>query len=253
MYSRVISSAFKLSYKLFEKHSCNKLGQSPDLLVERLVIEKLRRTVGSFTLISEESGIVKLGSNPRKTFFLDPIDGTGNFMKKIPIFAVSFASSPLQANNIDLDKIDYSIVVSSLGLRFEALKSEGFSVNGVRMTNSMRNSIEVNDSFMRVGPINSPFFRTFSEHVRLLGASSIELCMLASGTFDAFVDFGTLKPTDIAASYLMLKEAGITFSDVHGERINLLKLDKADHVSLVASSSPFLHHRILELLDGLKN
>lgn len=240
-YEEVISAAFELIQKQFKKGFKDK-NENSDAAIEKFIVNNLLKKIKDFTLISEESGIIRMGTGSKKTFFLDPIDGTGNFMRKIPIFAISFAYSPFQTSYIDMDRIVYSLIVSSLGLKFEAIKGKGFYINGQKVEEFGEEGKDIHECFIRANPTDV----FFTKQVRLLGASSIELGLLANRTFDAFIDFGTLKLTDIAAPYLILKEAKVTFSDIKGNSMNLIEMKKSSNLSLVASHSKILHKQIVE-------
>ena len=65
-----------------------------DLAAETAIVETLQRHDVSFTLVSEESGIKKVGANPKDCFVtVDPIDGTTNLMHGLPFYASSIAVS----------------------------------------------------------------------------------------------------------------------------------------------------------------
>jgi len=86
------------------------------------------------------------------------------------------------------------------------------------------------------------------KHLRHLGANALELCYVADGTADAFVDIrGKLRVTDMAAAYLILKEAGAIITTLEGKTLNS-RLSPQQRVSFVASGNLTLHKKILNLL-----
>jgi myo-inositol-1(or 4)-monophosphatase len=248
-YKDTLIKALKMLDETFETSIIDK--ERADVLVESYIIKCLKEKCDDFTVISEESGIINIGQNPKITIYLDPLDGTGNFIKGIPIYAISLAVSPHQSSLINLNNVQYSIVVSSLGLTFEAFRGEGFFLNGLKIKRNIKtsspNTKEISRCFIRCNINND--FNLPTRHIRLLGASSIELGMLAYGSFDAFVDYGTLKLTDLAAPYLILKETGITFSDITGSKSYIFKEnDIKKRFSLVAAKTKALHKKILSYI-----
>ena len=86
-----------------------------------------------------------------------------------------------------------------------------------------------------------------TKHVRHFGANALELCYVADGTTDAFIDIrGKLRTTDVAAGWLILKEAGATITTPDGEPLNA-KLSPKQHVSFIAAGNPKIHRIILDL------
>jgi len=83
--------------------------------------------------------------------------------------------------------------------------------------------------------------------VRVFGSSALELCYIATGIFDAFIDMrGMLRVTDIAASKLILEEAGGKITDGKGEPLDT-PLDVKKRVNLIASNGA-VHQKLLELV-----
>ena len=87
-------------------------------------------------------------------------------------------------------------------------------------------------------------------HLRHLGANALELCYVADGSIDAFIDLrGKLRTTDFAAAYLIVREAGGWFTAPTGEELDL-PLSPQQRASFVASANSSLHRLILERLSG---
>jgi myo-inositol-1(or 4)-monophosphatase len=80
------------------------------------------------------------------------------------------------------------------------------------------------------------------------GANALELCYLAEGRIDAFVDIRRkMRITDFAAGCLIATEAGASMTDETG-RVLRWKLDLSDRAACVASANARLHDQILKLL-----
>ena len=87
-----------------------------------------------------------------------------------------------------------------------------------------------------------------TKHIRHFGANALELCYVADGLTDAFVDIrGKLRTTDVAAGFFILKEAGGIVTSPEGKPINV-KLDPKQTLKFVASGNSGLHEKILRLI-----
>jgi myo-inositol-1(or 4)-monophosphatase len=87
-----------------------------------------------------------------------------------------------------------------------------------------------------------------TRHLRHLGANALEICYVADGTTDAFIDIrGKLRITDIAAAYLILLEAGGVFTTPEGTTLNV-PLDPKQRVSLVAAANKSMHDTIINMI-----
>jgi myo-inositol-1(or 4)-monophosphatase len=87
-----------------------------------------------------------------------------------------------------------------------------------------------------------------TRHLRHLGANALEICYVADGTTDAFIDIrGKLRVTDIAAAYLILLEAGGIFTTPEGNTLNV-PLDPKQRVALIAAANKPLHDAITNMI-----
>ena len=89
-----------------------------------------------------------------------------------------------------------------------------------------------------------------TKHLRHFGANALELCYVAQGLTDAFVDVrGKLRTTDVAAAFLILKEAGGIVTDLEGNLVDTI-LDPKQTLKFVASGNPQIHNTILNLIKS---
>jgi myo-inositol-1(or 4)-monophosphatase len=89
-----------------------------------------------------------------------------------------------------------------------------------------------------------------TKHIRHFGANALELCYVADGLTDAFVDIrGKLRATDVAAGFFILKEAGGIVTSPEGKPIDL-KLDQKQTLKFVASGNSEIHEKILSLINA---
>lgn len=228
-----------------------------DLKAESAIIKCLGESGISFTLISEESGIAEYGPTPTECYVtIDPIDGSTNLMRGIPFYATSVAISKEPI----LSAI-HSALVTDLchNVTYLGLKNKGAFKNGHRISPSTRQAlaeavIGADLNTYRVEMLASCLTALIKEtkHVRHFGANALELCYVADGTTDAFVDIrGKLRTTDVAGASLILKEAGAELTTPEGKQLNA-ELDPRKRVSFVASANPSIHKTILGLLKTPK-
>ena len=87
------------------------------------------------------------------------------------------------------------------------------------------------------------------KHTRHFGANAPEVCYVAAGLTDAFIDLrGKIRTTDVAAGFLIVKEAGGVVSDPQNQPINV-KLDPKQTLNFVASANIEIHRKILSLVN----
>jgi myo-inositol-1(or 4)-monophosphatase len=224
-----------------------------DLAAEKAIIETLQQCGISFTLVSEESGIKEFGEKPRQCYVTaDPIDGTTNLVRGLPFYASSIAVSAEPV----LSSV-YAGLVADLfhDTTYTAQKGKGAYRNGEKINPSQRMSLDdavvgLDLNTYRVREIAPQVTRLIeaTKHIRHFGANALELCYVAEGLTDAFVDIrGKLRPTDMAAGFLILQEAGGVITTPDGEALDV-KLDPKQKVKFVASGNVQIHKNILNLI-----
>jgi len=88
------------------------------------------------------------------------------------------------------------------------------------------------------------------KHTRHFGANAPEVCFVAAGLTDSFIDLrNKIRTTDVAAGFLIVKEAGGVVTDGTGKPINV-PLDPKQTLSFVASGNPEIHQKILNLVKS---
>lgn len=219
-----------------------------DKLAEDLLVGDLKK-VGGVRILSEEAGAV----GPAKGGVLavvDPLDGSSNFERGIPFYCTSVAV-------VDGENIEDTVVgvVRDLvtGDVYAARKGEGATKNGKkirasRTVDSTKALVGVDVSRSPPGLVRAlaPLIEGVKRQVHL-GANALELCYLAEGKTDAFVDLrGRMRITDFAAANLIALEARAVITDVSGRRLDV-SFDLAHRFSFVASANPALHRKMLAL------
>jgi myo-inositol-1(or 4)-monophosphatase len=228
-----------------------------DLAAENAIINTITRYGLSFTLISEESGIKEYGENPTQNYVIaDPIDGTTNLTRGIPFYATSIATS----KKPQLTAIETALVADlHNNITYTAEKGKGAKRENKKIKPSKTTAIEkavigLDLNTYKVKEI-IPQIMALTEktkHIRHLGANALELCYVADGKTDAFIDIrGKLRTTDMAAAWLIIKEAGAKITTPQGKPLNT-KLDPKQKVTFIASANSEIHKKILGLINPKK-
>lgn len=187
-----------------------------DVEAERAVLDVLTRAYPDHGIIAEESG-EREGSE--YTWIIDPLDGTTNFLHGFPMFAVSVAVKRAGV-------LEHGVVYDPLhDEMFTASRGEGAQLNGKRIrvstTRKLAPSLLGTGFPFRDLGIIEPWMRSFqsllpkTSGIRRAGAAALDLAYVAAGRLDGFWEFG-LKPWDMAAGALLIREAGGLVADVSG-------------------------------------
>jgi myo-inositol-1(or 4)-monophosphatase len=224
-----------------------------DLAAEKAIVEILRQHDVSFTLISEESGVKEFGEESKQCYVtVDPIDGTTNLVRGLPFYASSIAISTTPA----LSAVFAALVTDLFhDTTYTALEGKGAYRDGKKITPSALTSLEeavigldLNSYKVKeIAPQLTSLIQK-TKHIRHFGANALELCYVADGLTDAFVDIrGKLRVTDMAAGFLIVKEAGGTITAPDGPALDV-KLDPKQKIKFIASGNKQMHKTILSLV-----
>lgn len=193
-------------------------------LVSYVDKESEERIIAALQVLLPESGfIAEEGTNTQKgkrfNWVIDPLDGTTNFIQGVPIYAVSIGL-------LDDEELVLGVVYEvGRDECFYAWKNGGAYLNGEPIHVSNRS--DIHDTLLATGfPYNDfskmDAYMKFLEWtmknargVRRLGSAATDMAYVACGRFDAFWEYD-LKPWDVAAGAVILKEAGGTVTDYKG-------------------------------------
>jgi len=228
-----------------------------DLAAEKAIVEVLQQSSISFTLVSEESGVREFGEAPQQCYVtVDPIDGTTNLVRGLPFYASSIAVSVKPA----LSAVHAALVADLFhDTTYTAQEGKGAYRDDEKIKPSALTSLEeavigldLNTYKVReIAPQLTHLIQK-TKHIRHFGANALELCYVADGTTDAFVDIrGKLRPTDVAAGFLILREAGGTITTPEGHALDV-KLDPKQKMRFIASGNKQIHKTILSLIKAKK-
>ena len=224
-----------------------------DLAAETAIIDTLEYHGVSFTLISEESGIKKFGSTPEECHLtVDPIDGTTNLMHGLPFYASSIAVS----KKPQLADVYAGMVVDlSHDVMYTAFRGKGAYRDGVKIESSKTAFLDdavvgLDLNTFKTKAVISKVIAIIenTKHIRHFGANALEVCYVANGLTDAFIDLrGKIRTTDVAAGFLIVKESGGLVTSPDNETLNV-KLDPMQKLSFIASGNMQIHQKIVSLV-----
>lgn len=224
-----------------------------DAVAEETVFKALSEIGVACTAVSEESGVKTFGAGGPPYVVIDSIDGTYNASRGLPFYAVSLALS----NGPNLTDIEAGVVRDlKHGVAYWAGRGWGAYLDNKPMKTS--SVADLGDALIGVDLSSLKDEATIERlkgvllkgrHIRHLGSDALELCYIASGHLDAFIDIrGKLRITDIAAGYLIVKEAGGLLKTLQGESLDAPITDPGERVSFVASANASLLRILLALL-----
>lgn len=182
-----------------------------DIVAEKTVLDYLKKIKFDCVVLGEECGRVELSKKPKGFVIMDAIDGSANAVRGLPFFCCSLAF----ATEDRLSSITAGVVTDlSSGDMYWATKGKGAYCNKkkiqVHKEKPVYKIVGVNVSGAKPQLVKriQPLFEN-SNHTRHLGANALELALFARGLIDVYVDLREkIRVTDMAAGYLIAKEAG---------------------------------------------
>ncbi len=218
-----------------------------DLAAEEVVIDVVRKGGIEATIIGEECGRIE---GKDGYVIIDAIDGTTNAVCGIPFFCCSVAF----ANDFYLTAVtDAAIIDLARGDIYYASKNKGAFLNGKRIAAKLESNsdstIGINVSGVRPEMVErlAPVIAK-ATHVRQFGANALEMCFVARGFLDAYIDLrGKIRPTDVAAGYLIAKEAGAQIFSEDGSTLES-NLDVNTRFSYVVMANEKIRQQLANLL-----
>lgn len=192
-----------------------------------------------FSLLSEEIGLRSFGA-PFPLVLLDPVDGSVNAKRGLPVFAtmLALATGPKVA-----DVCVGHVRNLATGTSWDVGKGMGFQRDG-HPVEPLRPAIR-DGRFEAVGleSTSRAILRAMplvelTARVRIIGSMALSLAHTAAGHLDLFAAPVPARLFDMAAGLLMLRESGGSATDVDGAALDGLQLDLTTRTTLVVSSAP---------------
>jgi myo-inositol-1(or 4)-monophosphatase len=215
----------------FGRGSGGDISRRIDLDAEKAVMDTLQRYNFNPTIIGEECGILQ---GKDGFLIMDAMDGTMNASRGLPFYCCSLAYSiDFRLSSV----VDAAVIDLSIGDIYYASKEEGAYWNGYRIfaDRSRARNNSISEQYfhqdivigMNISGISADTFNRLSRlisrsiHIRHFGANALELCYFARGLIDAYIDFrGKIRATDMAAAYLIVKEAGAKIYSDNGSELD---------------------------------
>ena len=218
-----------------------------DVAVENFLKKKFAKKFKEFNIIAEESDNANIEFN--NSIIIDPIDGTTNFVNKVPHTAISVG---VYKNKKPYLAVVYNPILDEL---YTAKIGKGAFLNGKKLKVSHENDFQksllatgfpytsgtnendLNDVIKKIKTI-----LPLCQDLRRLGSAALDLCYVARGVYQGYYEMN-LKPWDVSAGVLILTEAGGMVSNIKGEEYRLFE-DKY----LVASNG-IIHEEFIKNLN----
>ena len=249
-----------------------------DLIAENIAISILEKYGGGI-LISEEIGLKVIGNDLEHIFILDPIDGTYNALKSIPIYSTSIAIAKIRsedkksirenindlkwikkfiANNYSINDL-YIGIVKNLATReiYYGIKGYGSYLEKdnekIRIkTKNIKNLREASIGLFVYG-LSNDLLEFLKEkkvrRIRLFGSTALEMCYVVSGSLDAYINVNeNSRLCDIAGAYVICKEGNAVITNKNGKELNI-RLDLMEKTSLIVSNK-YLHKKLISLFGN---
>ncbi len=205
-----------------EEKEKNDFVTNIDKSSEEEIIYHLRKAYPNDSIMGEESGLLESSNGPSDVIWsIDPLDGTTNFIRGIPHYAVSICC-------LKNGKPEHAVVYDPVKQEeFVASRGQGATLNGKRIRVSQQalfsgGLIGTGIPYRHSQQPFMPGYMRCVEHfanegsgIRRAGSAALDLAYVAAGRLDAFWEFG-LRQWDIAAGMLLVTEAGGLVSDFKG-------------------------------------
>lgn len=213
----LLSEVDKIEDSHIEEKSLHNFVSYVDKAAEHLIISELLKVTPDAGFIAEED-TVATETRPLR-WIIDPLDGTTNFLHKIPLYCVSIA---LMLENELVVGVIYEPNSKEC---YWAWKNGGAFLNGKKISvsyemNKNRALLATGFPYYDYGRMEAymELFRHFAlttSGIRRLGTAAMDLAWTACGRVEGFYEYG-LQPWDVAAGAIIVKEAGGTVTDFKG-------------------------------------
>lgn len=208
-------------YEVSRKRDNYDLVTEVDIKSQKIIQEELAEKFPGVLIIGEEDKKITKGEN---AFFVDPLDGTLNFVKGIPFFSVSIG---YWEKNKPVCGVVYDPIRQDL---FYARKGQGSYLNGQKLylpqKDKRSNPLFASDwghdpgLYQKNVDVMQQLMNDYSCLFRYMGCASLAISYVGAGIFDGYWHF-KLLPWDMAAAVLIAEEAGADASLINGSPYHL--------------------------------
>jgi myo-inositol-1(or 4)-monophosphatase len=218
-----------------------------DAAVEDALFAELEQLGVGLCAVSEERGLVEIGGGGPVRVVIDPIDGSLNAKRNVPLYSLSIAV----AEGEDMAAVTFGYVTNfPTGEEWWALRGQGAWCDGERLEPAADASLEIlgieSANPRLVSAAADAIAETNAHRLRMVGSIALSLCYVASARFDGMLSLRPIRSVDAAGGQLIVREAGgsVSFPDT-GEAGPLgagLGLDMRSRVAAASTET---------ILDGL--
>ncbi len=247
---KILLDSFGKLQKINTKQDQSNVVTQTDFASERAIVEIIQRDFPDHDIIAEETGFKS--NNSEYLWIVDPLDGTSNFASGIPWFGIIITVlkrfKPVMAG----------IYLPYYDLLYFSEVGKGTVRNGKRVSVSnesdLKNvlvaySLDYSEDVLKTEN-ESRIIRLLVQNIRNLRATNsvVEFCYVADGRLGGCIN-QTTKIWDIAAPYLLIKEAGGIVTDIRGQDIDF-SVTKSNYQRnfTIVCSNPVLHGKIMNLV-----
>ena len=242
----IVRKGFFASKEITHKGTVDLVTQY-DLATEQFIVEKLRAAFPEHRLIGEETHQGDYGAILEKAIYIDPIDGTTNFVHGVPHVAISIAVYEHGEGQMG---VVYNPILDEL---YCAVRGEGACCNGKPIHVSTQDTLQ--QALIATGfpytkverGADFDWVMNAMQHmladvrdIRRLGSAALDLCYVARGVMDGYYEI-CLKPWDAAAGMVIAREAGAVITSIDGTPVDFSN-------TTVVAANPTLHQQIVQHL-----
>ncbi len=248
--ARKAARALKRDFGELEKLQVSLKGpanfvSAADRRAEETLYQELTKARPNYGFLGEEGGS-RGGADKTHRWIVDPLDGTSNFLHGIPQFAISIA---LEREGTIVAGLVYNPAIEEL---FIAERGKGAFLNDARIRVAGRRVLA--DAIVSCGIAHYghgdialsqreiPAMQSKVAGLRRFGAASLDLAWVAAGRFDAYWE-RDLKPWDMAAGLILVREAGGFVTDLDGGEGMFAK-------GTIVAGNEFMQREVLRAVKG---
>lgn len=205
-----------------------------------------------FSVLSEEAGLRSFGAD-YPLLLVDPVDGSLNAKHGVPLFGLMLAV--LDGPEVR-DTFAGLVLNLATGEEWRAVRKQGVWRAGkplAQLAAQDDHRIELLglESTPRALKVAQPLVERAGK-IRILGSMALSIALTAAGGFDAFCAPIPVRVFDMAASLLILGEAGGVATNLQGEPLDGLKCDLQTRTTLLCAPTRELHARALNIFGGAR-
>ncbi len=240
---KVLSQYFGQTLATSHKSMARDFRTKADLESEQAIIKVLEAAFPTYSIFSEERGLINKHSDC--TFYIDPLDGTYNFVLGLPYFSISIG---LLKNKKAQMGVVYNPILKNL---YCAARGQGAFLNGAPISVSHEKTMEKATFTSTCGwgvgysyhtSLHDEFYKSGLGRLMIMWSPALDLCLLATGKTEAMV-VNKVEVHDFAAGKLIAQEAGALITDFQGRA----EEDEQNN-EFVASNGTKIHDKVVKIL-----